>query len=127
MVEKQSTSKILDNIVEKSKTEKPKEKQPKNIRSNPRKKEEMVEGIFRNWEVRGAPITFSYSADKNVAKKYTLEDGKTYILPISVAKHLNRCCYPASEYELDKHGNPLGKRETMVRRYEFRRVDDLSS
>jgi len=90
----------------------------------------VVEGIFKNWEVRGAPITFSYFSkelcgSKGVPKKYTLEDGKKYKLPIEVAKHINRCAYPVSNAEVDKGGKYLGKREGMVRRYTFRRVDDL--
>jgi len=89
------------------------------------KKPEMVEGIFRNWEIRGAPITFSYTDDGSPAKKYTLEDGKKYVLPINVARHLNRCGYPTSEAEVDKQGHYLGKREGWIRRYSFRRVDDL--
>jgi len=96
-----------------------------NAKEKSKNKEQMVEGIFKNWEVRGAPITFSYCDDKGPAKKYTLEDGKKYVLPLKVAKHINRCAYPVSQAETDKHGHYLRKREGMVRRYTFRRVDDL--
>ena len=85
----------------------------------------LVEGVFKNWEIRGAPITFSFCKDKKTPKKYTLEDGKKYKLPLNVAKHINRCMYPVSKAEVDKHGAYIGKRESMVRRYSFRRVDDL--
>jgi len=90
----------------------------------------MVDGIFKNWEVRGAPITFSYFSRSlcgrsGVSKKYTLEDGKKYTLPLEVAKHINRCSYPVSDIEIDKHGRYLGKHQGIVRRYTFRRIDDL--
>ena len=99
-------------------------------KSKKKKEIPMVEGIFKNWEVRGAPTTFSYYTEslcgkKGVAKKYTFEDGKKYKIPFEVARHINRCAYPTSEAEVDKQGHYLGKREGLVRRYTFRRVDDL--
>ena len=96
-------------------------------KDKPKKKEEepMVEGIFKNWEVAGAPAIFSVSFTKAPAKKYTLQDGGKYTLPLKVAKHINTCSYPVSENEVDKRGHYLGKREGMVRRYTFRRFDDL--
>jgi len=104
----------------------PKEKE----KSKNKKETQIVEGIFKNWEVRGAPITFSYYSKavcdkKGVPKKYTLEDGKKYKLPFEVARHINTCAYPTSKAEVDKKGHYTGKRDAMVRRYTFRRVDDL--
>ena len=98
-----------------------------NKKEKPKKKveEPMVDGVFKNWETRGAPLAFSFTADKSPAKKYTLEDGKRYKIPISVARHINSCTYPINESEVDKQGNYLGTRESIVRRFSFRRVDDL--
>jgi len=97
-----------------------------------KKKEEvqMVEGIFRNWDVKGAPIKFSYYTKRvcgkgGPPKKYMLEDGGRYTIPLEVARHLNNCAIPVSKAEVDKKGNYIGKREELVRRCTFRRIDDL--
>ena len=88
-------------------------------------KKPMVDGIFRNWEIRGAPVIFSFSNSKAPASKFTLEDGKRYTLPLEVAKHINKCTYPVSKAKMDKDGKYIGKENEIVRRYSFRRIDDL--
>lgn len=101
------------NLDKKEETTKKKEKEP------------MVEGIFRNWEISGSPLTFSFAEGKESPKRYTFEDGKTYVIPVRVARHINRCTYPVNEAETDSQGHYLGKREGIVRRFSFRRIDDL--
>lgn len=98
----------------------------------PKKEEkiEMVEGIFRNWDIKGAPHTFSYftktlCGKNGAAKKYTFEDGGKYTIPLEVAKHLNQCSFPVSKHEVDKQGKHIGKVESRVHRFSFRRINDL--
>ena len=97
----------------------------KPIKKTVKKKVVMVEGEFKNWETKGAPLTFSYSDDDTPSKKYTFCEGKRYKIPLAVAKHINRCGYPVSKHEVDEAGNYIGKTEEWVKRFSFRRIDDL--
>jgi len=95
-----------------------------NIRKR-KPKEPMVEGIFRNLEIPGSPLTFSFSIDKNPAKKYTLIDGEKVTLPLSVAKHINNCKYSVNKAEIDSRGIWIGVHRDEVHRFSFRRIDNL--
>jgi hypothetical protein len=53
----------------------------------------LVKGIFKNLEAPGATLAFPYRAyPHDEIRMYTLEDGKTYEIPICVAKHINNNC-----------------------------------
>ena len=111
IVKKEKLDEVLDTTIEKKEPKKP--------------EIEMVKGVFKNLECEGADVKFSYARGKEVPKKYVLQDGEVYELPIDVARHINRCGHPVNEAEVDKHGNYLGRREKFIRRFDFRRIDDL--
>jgi hypothetical protein len=90
-----------------------------------KKDEKMVKGIFKNLEAPGAEAMFSYRAYKeHPIRTYTLEDGKTYDLPLGVAKHINRQCrYQRCANLIDKDGKPMIGAGDPVQRYEFTPTD----
>jgi len=100
-----------------------------NLKSKQKDKIEMVTGIFKNLEIEGSPIKFSFSQGKRFkgkpAEVYELKDGEKYTIPLDVARHLNRCSYFASVHEVDEKGNYLRTKKELVDRYMFRRIDDL--
>ncbi len=63
------------------------------------KDREKVKGIFRNFETRGGSIKFPFRGYKgDPIEWYELTDGKTYEIPLGVAKHLNKNCW-VPEYQ----------------------------
>lgn len=86
-----------------------------NLRYQQDKDKQMVKGVFRNNEVEGGTLRFSYKAYKgDPVENYELVDGQTYTLPLGVAKHLNKnIWYPVHAYTLNEDGVPakhLGKK-----------------
>lgn len=89
--------------------------------------EKIVNGVFKNLEVPGAELTFSYRDYKeHPIRTFTLEDGKSYDIPFGVAKHINRQCkYKRSKYLVDKEGKPILGADKPIQRYEFTPKDYL--
>jgi hypothetical protein len=84
-----------------------------------------VRGMFKFFEIQGGELSFSFNAYKgDPRKKYTLQDGQTYVIPMGVARHLNTSgWWPVHEHSVDAEGKPkqiIGKK---VRRYGFFPLD----
>lgn len=60
----------------------------------------MVTGIFKNLEAPGGDLEFTYRKYKEEPfRVYHFDDGKTYTIPIGVAKHINNMtAVPEREY-----------------------------
>jgi len=84
-----------------------------------------VRGIFRNLEVKGAPLTFSFRKyKKDPVQTYTLQDENIYTLPLGVVKHLNNdCWYPQHEHTVTADGKPAISIKKKVRRFSFSPLD----
>jgi len=87
--------------------------------------EKLVTGIFENVEAPGAEVTFSYRAYKeHPIRTFTLEDGKSYEIPIGVARHINRQCrYQRAANLIDKEGKPMVGCGEPIKRYKFTPTD----
>ena len=68
----------------------------------------IVKGIFRCREPDGGSVKFSFRKYKwDPIKWYTMVDGRTYEIPLAVARHLNKnCSYAVHSHILDQDGNP---------------------
>lgn len=83
----------------------------------------MVTGVFKNIEVPGGDLEFSYKKYKEDSiKVYHFQDGMEYTIPIGVAKHINNM---TSVPERDYATNPDGTKAlyTIIKskrqRYQF--------
>lgn len=87
--------------------------------------EKLVKGVFKNLEAPGTETMFSYRAYKeHPIQTYTFEDGKTYEIPLGVAKHINRDCkYQRSANLVDAEGKPMVGEGKPIQRYEFTSTD----
>jgi len=67
-----------------------------------------VTGIFKNLEAPGGDLTFTYKKYKeDPIREYHLEDGKSYTIPIGVAKHINNMtAVPERDYAKGPDGTP---------------------
>ena len=86
---------------------------------------EKVEGIFHYYEAKGATLSFVYRRYKgDPVEKYTLVDGKRYVLPRGVARHLvNNGSYPVHEHLLDENGKKVARVGQIVNRFGFESLD----
>lgn len=68
----------------------------------------MVKGIFRMHEPRGGSVKFPFKKYKwDPVRWYTMQDGESYEIPLSVARHLNENCqYAVHTRIMDAQGNP---------------------
>jgi len=66
----------------------------------------MVTGIFKNIEVPKGDVSFTYRIYKeDNYQTYHLEDGKTYTIPLGVAKYINNMtAVPEREYAINEKG-----------------------
>jgi len=66
-----------------------------------------VTGIFKNIEAPGGSLTFSFRKYKeDPYRTYDLDDGKSYTIPLGVAKHINNMtAVPVRDYATDVNGN----------------------
>jgi len=84
----------------------------------------LVKGKFTCHDPKGGSVTFPYRKYRDeVTKKYTLEDGNVYTIPLGVARHLNNCGREISAHLLDAEGKPMigvGKKEY---RFSFQSLD----
>ena len=87
--------------------------------------EKLVTGVFKNLEDAGAEAMFSIRLYKeHPIQTYTLEDGKTYEIPLGVARHINRQCkYQRAANLVDANGMPMVGAGTPTQRYEFVSTD----
>ena len=81
----------------------------------------IVTGIFKNIEVPGGDLTFTYRKYKQDSyKTYYFEDGKTYSIPIGVAKHINNMTKVKQHaYLVDKDGQKIPGVGSHRQRYQF--------
>lgn len=67
-------------------------KKASDLVENARKEDaKLVKGIFKNLEVPGGDLKFSYRRHKGENPRiYHFEDGETYEIPLGVARHINQ-------------------------------------
>jgi len=109
-------------------------KQKPNLRYQRDKDAQTVKGIFKYYEVQGGSLSFYFKAYKeDKLTRYDLIDGGIYILPLGVAKHLNKnCWYPRYAHNKDANGVVTEKIGTKTRRtgfqsLEFMDIGDMST
>jgi hypothetical protein len=68
----------------------------------------LVKGVFRCMEPAGGCVRFCFRKYKwDPVQWYTMYDGETYEVPLSVARHLNQNCnVPVHSHVLDSQGKP---------------------
>lgn len=86
---------------------------------------EIVTGLFRNYEVPGGSLSFSYKKwKKDPVEKYTMIDGEKYKIPRMIAEHLNtNIAYPVHEFNMSTQGAPSMRVGRMVRRCGFQSLE----
>jgi hypothetical protein len=119
-------------VVEASEKKSKKSIESKKVESNgyDRKKEiakdtRIVKGIFKNNELPGAPLKFSFLKYKEVPlESYYFEDGKVYEVPYMIAHHLNNnCSYPIYQHVEEGDGKFRQKIGRKVQRFSFVPLD----
>jgi len=82
---------------------------------------QMVVGIFKNIEVPGGDLDFTYRKYKeDPYRSYHFEDGKEYTIPIGVAKHINNMTkVKKHEYLVDAEGKKMPKVGSYRQRFQF--------
>lgn len=112
-----------DSSVEKTVVAKPKKNSKRD--SQWERDHAMVRGVFKNFELSGAPVTFSFHKYKgDPISRYTLTDGDTFELPHMVVQHINENCrYPVNEFATSPDGKPSHKIGKWVQRYGFYSTD----
>lgn len=86
----------------------------------------LVKGVFQCHEPRGGSVKFSFKKFKgDPVTVYELWDGRTYEIPLAVAKHLNENCnYPIYSEILGKDGLRTQEVSKKVQRFNFVRLFD---
>lgn len=99
----------------------------KKIEALRKEENKLVDGIFKNLEVPGGDLTFSYRKFKgDPILTFTLKHNQRYKLPLGVARHLNsQCYYPKHKYLLGPDGQPLPETEIGMKehRYAFQSLE----
>jgi len=100
-------------------------KKKKNLRFERERDSKLVKGIFRFHEVPGSTMKFVFSKYKGEQpKRYSLNDGEVYSLPLAVAKHLNKnCSYPVHSHAVDAEGKAIYKVGERKRRCSFQSLE----
>ena len=82
---------------------------------------QMVVGIFKNIEVPGGDLQFTYRKYKeDPYRSYHFEDGKEYTVPMGVAKHINNMTKVKQHAHLvDKDGKKMVGAGSYRQRYQF--------
>lgn len=85
----------------------------------------LVKGVFKNLECPGGGVEFpfrEYPQDPYIIYKF--EDGKTYEVPLGVAKHINiRCNEKMHKHIVDPDGNKTVDVVKGRQRYQFLSTD----
>jgi hypothetical protein len=81
----------------------------------------IVTGIFKCDEVKGGDLTFTIKLYKeDPYKTYYLEDGKTYSIPLGIAKHINNMTRQKEHaYLVDKDGKKINGIGAYRQRFSF--------
>ena len=84
-----------------------------------------VKGIFKNNEVQGAPVSFSFQRYKEIPlETYTFEDGVMYEVPYMIAHHLNNNgWYPVYQHIEEGDGKFRQKMGRKIQRFNFIPLD----
>lgn len=93
-----------------------------------REDDKLVDIIFRNNEVTGGALEFEcifYKGEE--VKKYILQDGHRYSLPLKVVRHVNNLGEPQYEYKNDEHGRPKVTFKRIKKRFTCEDVSFASS
>lgn len=101
-----------------------KKKAKASLRYQRDKDREKVKGIFKFYEVPGSTLSFTFKEYKeDQVEKYVFTDGKTYTIPLGVAKHLNkRGWYPIHRHIKTEDGVEMRVGE-KVRRFGFQSLE----
>lgn len=85
----------------------------------------LVTGVFKNLECPGGGLEFPFRKfPQDPIRIYTFEDGKSYEVPLAVAKHINKTCNEKRhKYIIDKDGNKTVDVLPNRQRYQFLSVD----
>lgn len=86
---------------------------------------ELVRGMFRFYEVPGAPFSFCFKKNPGAKiERYDMQDGEVYEIPRCVAEHLNKnCWYPVHEYTMQEDGKQSMRVGRRVQRVGFHSLD----
>ena len=81
----------------------------------------LVKGTFKNLECPGGGLEFSFRMyPQDPLCLYRLEDGKSYEVPLAVAKHINVTCNERQhKYIIDIEGNKTIDLVKNRQRYQF--------
>lgn len=78
----------------------------------------MVEFIFKNYEVRGGDLKFSFLDHETPLNHYHFFDGQKHTAPYSVAEHLHyNTSYPVHRHKQNDDGKYVVKVGEMIQRY----------
>lgn len=93
------------------------------------KDRQKVKGIFQFHECPGGELSFVFRFYReDPIEKFTLQDGKTYELPLGVARHLNQNgWYPVHHYQTDETGAPVMEIGEKRNRYSFRSLEFMGT
>lgn len=86
----------------------------------------MVTGVFRCMEPIGGSVSFSFRKyPGEPVRRYDFEDGRTYTIPLSVARHLNsNCAWPVHKNAIDPlTDRPKPEIGKWVKRFMFQSND----
>ena len=80
-----------------------------------------VTGIFKNIEVPGGDLEFTYRKYKeDPYRSYRFEDGKEYTVPLGVAKHINQMTkVKRHSYLVNQEGKKISGVGSYRQRYQF--------
>lgn len=90
----------------------------------------MVTGTFRCMEPIGGSVSLSYRKyPGEQVKSYNFEDGKTYTIPLGLARHLNsNCAWPVHKYAVDPQTErPKPEVGKWIHRFMFQSNDYFDS
>jgi hypothetical protein len=97
----------------------------------------MVKGIFKNFETPGMAVPIQVRKYPGNFFNQVLEDGKTYEVPLYVARHLNgidvtaeaiggqlgTCSFPVHSHIMDQNGMPIVSTTKRKQRFGFQSLD----
>lgn len=81
----------------------------------------LVKGTFKNLECPGGGLEFTFRMyPQDPLCKYTFEDGKSYEVPLAVARHINVVCNERQhKYIIDMNGQKTIDLVKNRQRYQF--------
>ena len=106
-----------------------KKKDKPNLRYQRDKDRELVNGMFKFYEVPGGELKFRLKLYKeDPIEKYVFKDGQHYKIPLGVAKHLNKSgSIPQHAWLLDENGKQVQRVTHNQRRYGFFSTDFMEA